>query len=335
MYSPMTVSLVGRTTSGSSSSLPPAWVTTASSGLKPSTCSASRRQVALRDEQREVDVLGAGRLDAEVDLGLHPLPDGVAVGPDDHRAPHRAVVGQLGLGDDVLVPAGEVLGLGGEDGLPWPWWPMVGVAAAATRRACLWMSSTRLLAGVGVVALLGQERGPVLLGLPGGLLGVDPGDGGVDAVLVDELGPLDEGGRPSRPRARRRRCGPSRTGGRACLPAAMPMSASRASPGPVDDAAHHRDLQRDLPVAERLHGLAWPPRSRRSRPGRSDGQAMRSMFLRSRRPIASSSWRPGPGLLHRVGGEAVADRVADALGQQRGHAGGGLEQAGGRRARPR
>ncbi len=42
MNSPMTVSLVGRTTTGSSSSLPPATVTTASSGLKPSTCSASR-----------------------------------------------------------------------------------------------------------------------------------------------------------------------------------------------------------------------------------------------------------------------------------------------------
>ena len=37
----ITVSLVGRTTSGSSSSFPPAWVTTASSGAKPSTCSAS------------------------------------------------------------------------------------------------------------------------------------------------------------------------------------------------------------------------------------------------------------------------------------------------------
>ena len=38
----------------------------------------------------------------------------VAVGADDHRAAHRPVVGQLGLGDDVLVPAGEVVGLGGE-----------------------------------------------------------------------------------------------------------------------------------------------------------------------------------------------------------------------------
>ncbi len=39
---PMIVSLVGRTTYGSSSFSPPAWVTTASSGEKPSTCSASR-----------------------------------------------------------------------------------------------------------------------------------------------------------------------------------------------------------------------------------------------------------------------------------------------------
>ncbi len=42
IISPMIVSDVGRTISGSSSSLPPAWVTTASSGEKPSTCSASR-----------------------------------------------------------------------------------------------------------------------------------------------------------------------------------------------------------------------------------------------------------------------------------------------------
>ena len=37
----MTVSDVGRMARGSSSSLPPPMVTTASSGLKPSTCSAS------------------------------------------------------------------------------------------------------------------------------------------------------------------------------------------------------------------------------------------------------------------------------------------------------
>ena len=35
-------------------------------------------------------------------------------GPDDHAAPHRRVAGQLGLQDQVVVPAGEVLGLTGQ-----------------------------------------------------------------------------------------------------------------------------------------------------------------------------------------------------------------------------
>ncbi len=62
-----------------------------------------------------------------------------------------------------------------------------------------------------------------------------------------------------------------------------------------------------------------------------DGQAMRSRPLRSRRPSASSSCAAGPGLLDRVGGERVADGVADALAQQRGQAGGGLDEPGRRR----
>ena len=73
-------------------------------------------EVALRDEHWEVAVLGAGRLDALVDLRLHPLPDRVAVRPDDHGSARRTVLGQLRLGQDVLVPAWEVLGLRREDG---------------------------------------------------------------------------------------------------------------------------------------------------------------------------------------------------------------------------
>ncbi len=71
-------------------------------------------EVALRDEEREVGVGRARRLDAGVHLGLHPLPQGVSVRTDDHRAPHRAVVRELRLRDDVLVPARKVLGLRGE-----------------------------------------------------------------------------------------------------------------------------------------------------------------------------------------------------------------------------
>ena len=42
MYSPNTVSLVGRRIMGSASSSPPPWVTVQNSWLKPSTCAASR-----------------------------------------------------------------------------------------------------------------------------------------------------------------------------------------------------------------------------------------------------------------------------------------------------
>ena len=81
----MIVSDVGRMTYGSSSSLPPAMVTTASSGAKPSTCSASFWK-ALRDQQREIDVLMAGGLEAVVEFALQQLPDGIAVGLNDHAA---------------------------------------------------------------------------------------------------------------------------------------------------------------------------------------------------------------------------------------------------------
>ncbi len=69
-----------------------------------------------RDEHREVDVVVPGGLDALVQLGLHPLPDAEAPRLDDHRAAHQAVLGHAGLGDDLLVPAREVLGLRGEHG---------------------------------------------------------------------------------------------------------------------------------------------------------------------------------------------------------------------------
>ncbi len=56
----------------------------------------------------------AGVLEAAVELGLEQLPDGVSVGPDDHGALDRRAVGQLGLQDELVVPGGEVLGLGGD-----------------------------------------------------------------------------------------------------------------------------------------------------------------------------------------------------------------------------
>ena len=64
-------------------------------------------QQALGNEQREVRVDVAGRLEPRVERLLDQLPDRVAVRPDDHAALDRRVVGQLRAADDVEVPAAE------------------------------------------------------------------------------------------------------------------------------------------------------------------------------------------------------------------------------------
>ncbi len=67
-------------------------------------------QEALRDQQREIHVLVAGGLEAVVELALQHLPDGVAVGLDDHAAlDDLGGLGHVALQDDVLVPGGEIL----------------------------------------------------------------------------------------------------------------------------------------------------------------------------------------------------------------------------------
>src|SRR2546430_8595307 len=72
------------------------------------------REKALGDEQREVGVLVACRLEHGIQGGLHQLPHAVAVRPDHHAAAYRRVVRQLGLHDDVVVPLAEVLGAGSD-----------------------------------------------------------------------------------------------------------------------------------------------------------------------------------------------------------------------------
>jgi hypothetical protein len=71
-------------------------------------------QQALGNEQREVRIHVPGGLEAVVELTLDELPDRIAIGADDHAAFHGRVVGQLRLPDDIQVPLGEVLGLGGD-----------------------------------------------------------------------------------------------------------------------------------------------------------------------------------------------------------------------------
>ena len=79
------------------------------------------REEALRDEQREVGVLVAGVLEHLVQGPLHLLPDGIPVGPDDHAATDRAVIGELRPGDDLIVPGAEVSRRGWSVPCSQPW----------------------------------------------------------------------------------------------------------------------------------------------------------------------------------------------------------------------
>ena len=98
----------------------------------------------------------------------------------------------------------------------------------------------------------------------------------------------------------------------------------------VDDAAHHRDLQRQLALAERLHRpLGDVDHVDLGPPARRAGDEVDVLALAQAERLEQLA--AGPRLLDRVGGERVADRVADALEQQRGDAGRGLDQAGRRR----
>src|SRR5438552_3630858 len=74
-------------------------------------------QEAHRNEEREVGVDVAGRLDAAVQLLLDVLPDGVAVRLDHHAAAHRRVVRQVRLGDEIEIPLRVVLRARGDAGL--------------------------------------------------------------------------------------------------------------------------------------------------------------------------------------------------------------------------
>jgi len=50
-----------------------------------------------------VDV--SGRFEPVVEFALHFLPDGVAVGANDHAAAHGAVISELSFTDDIKIPA--------------------------------------------------------------------------------------------------------------------------------------------------------------------------------------------------------------------------------------
>ena len=65
-------------------------------------------EIGKRDEQREIAIVVAGRLDPVVEQPLDAFPDAVAPWPDHHAPAHARFLGQIGLGDDGLIPGREV-----------------------------------------------------------------------------------------------------------------------------------------------------------------------------------------------------------------------------------
>src|SRR5262249_27924369 len=72
-------------------------------------------EVAQRDEEREIGVLGAGFLDRVVERALHQLPDAPTPRADHHAAADVVELGDLGVANDVLEPLRKVLSTGGGD----------------------------------------------------------------------------------------------------------------------------------------------------------------------------------------------------------------------------
>jgi len=70
---------------------------------------------ALRNQEREIDVLVTGGLEAIVELTLEQLPDRISIGFDDHAAfDDLGRLGHVSLEDDILIPSGKVLAARGD-----------------------------------------------------------------------------------------------------------------------------------------------------------------------------------------------------------------------------
>ena len=117
-----------------------------------------------------------------------------------------------------------------------------------------------------------------------------------------------------------------------CKPAAMPMSAPRASPGPLTTQpmtatwiGSFRSSSASWAALATADHVDLGPAARRA------GDEVEALALAQ--PQRLEELAPGLGLLDRVGGQRVADGVADALGEQGPDAGGALQEPGRRRAR--
>ena len=69
---------------------------------------------AHRYEERKVGVLVTRLLEATIESVLHALPQPIPVGANHHATAHRRILGELGLTDDVQVPARIIIGSRGD-----------------------------------------------------------------------------------------------------------------------------------------------------------------------------------------------------------------------------
>ena len=81
-------------------------------GREPLDVLGLAHQQRLRNQQREIGVLVAGRLEARVELGLEPLPQPVPVGTQDEASAHGRLRDQLRSITDGLVPLRQIGGFG-------------------------------------------------------------------------------------------------------------------------------------------------------------------------------------------------------------------------------
>ena len=66
-------------------------------------------QVTEGNEEGEVGILVAGRLEHAVEGTLHPLPEGIPPGPDHHASADLGIFSKFRRTDDLLVPLGKIL----------------------------------------------------------------------------------------------------------------------------------------------------------------------------------------------------------------------------------
>ena len=66
------------------------------------------REIAERNEKREIGVPVPGRLEHRVELTLHIFPDAVAPGPNHHAAADVGGLRHLGGANDLLIPFGKI-----------------------------------------------------------------------------------------------------------------------------------------------------------------------------------------------------------------------------------